>query len=182
VISRALYVTILASILTAGACAQDAHTDHDPSAALYSASAFAHGFRHGYEEGYHAADRQLQLSSFALEDVQIRKLPKESGYQDSFGSKQRFKAGFEAGFQAGFADSAVNKPFRMPGSGWDAQVASRSDFDSGVEAGALTDQACPGGKTPSYCAGIRAGRLLAGRQDATSREVASAQRRGSGRD
>jgi hypothetical protein len=182
VVFRALYVTILASTLSAGLYAQDAHTENDPSAALYSASAFAHGFRHGYEEGYHAADRQLQLSTFMLQDIQIHKVPKESGYKDSFGSKERFKLGFEAGFRAGFADSATSSPFRVLAWAFNTQVASHSDFDSGVEAGALTDLGCPGSKTPSYCAGIRAGRLLVGRQGDPSREVASAQRRGSGRD
>ena len=179
-VSRALLFIIFAASTVA--LAQDAHTQSDPSAALYTASAFAHGFRHGYEAGYHAADRELQLSSFTLQNIEIQKLPKISGYQDSFGPKGRFKIGFEAGFRAGFADSAANRPFRATREDLSTQIASRSDFDSGVEAGALSDLTCAAGKTASYCAGLRAGRVLAGRQPIIGAEVAAASPHATGRE
>ena len=172
-VPRALLFTILIAS-SAAAFAQDVHTQGDPSANLYSVSAFAHGFRHGYEEGYHAADRQLQLSSFSLDNLEMRKIPKASGYQESFGSKGRFESGFAAGFRSGFADSSASRPFRLFREKVAAGLASPSDFDSGVEAGALSDLACAAGKTPSYCAGLSAGKLLAGRQAVSGEVVASA--------
>jgi hypothetical protein len=162
------------------AFAQDAHLERDPSSALYTSSPFAHGFRHGYEAGYHDADAQLQLSRFDLASITIEKVPKPKGYEDSFGSKDRFNRGFQTGYKAGFGDSAANRPFRLHRV-LNAQMTD-PDFDAGVEAGAMFSASCQPAKSAAYCTGVRVGRELAGRTDLSGEQVAAAQPHPAGRD
>ena len=151
----------------------DVHLRQDPSSALYTASAFAHGFRHGYEEGFHAADRDLHLSRFSLSDLQPEHSPRVVGYRPGFGSKDRFGKGFTAGFKAGYEDSAKSRDFRVIVAAAGVTVQDR-DFDSGVEAGALTNAGCGVGMSRSYCAGLRVGRELVGSERPAVTEVAAA--------
>ncbi len=88
---------------------QDYHLTQDPDHAIYQNSAFAHGHRHGYEEGFHAGDEDYQLRRApSLE----HKLPRDRGYQASFGAKKSYMLGYESGFRAGYADSYTGHTFR----------------------------------------------------------------------
>lgn len=88
---------------------QDYHLTQDPDHSIYQDSPFAHGHRHGYEEGFHAGDEDYQLRREASSE---HKLPKDKGYQLSFGDKKSYTLGFESGFRAGYADSYSGHAFR----------------------------------------------------------------------
>jgi hypothetical protein len=121
---------------------QDYHLTQDPDRAIYQSSAFAHGHRHGYEEGFHAGDEDYQMRR---EPSAEHKLPKDRGYQASFGSKRSYLAGFEHGFRAGYADSYTGHTFRRsllalsdlsaPQSSADSRDISAYQFDLGLADG-----------------------------------------------
>jgi hypothetical protein len=139
----------------------DPHISAESGNNVYAASAFAHGLRHGYEEGFHAADRDLQLSAFSLDDIAVpRSSKKVIGYRSEFGPKESFHKGFAQGYRLGFADSVKGIAFRMTPPEVTVAAKPDGDFDRGVQYGYLSPgTACSG--SPTFCSGVQAGRSIA---------------------
>jgi hypothetical protein len=155
-----------------GQNAADIHLTSDSANNIYAASAFAHGMRHGYEEGFHDADRDLHLSAFSLDDVEIPKPKKTIGYQPSFGSKDSFRKGYQQGYRLGYADSVKGIAFRMSAPHVTVAAKPDRDFDRGVQYGYISSRSlCTGSAV--FCSGVQAGRALALTTE-SSTQVASA--------